>query len=981
MSGPRVYAVPPGVPFAEAFARGFWSRHAGCGPAAPARGRVLLNTPRSLRLVEEALVDKGPGNALLPRLGTLTDLGGDPLAAPDILPAIAPLRRQLRLIRLVERYLAAERGAEAAAASAPALAAALETLLDECDEAGLDAAALDHATGGAHAAHWQRTLAFVDLVRRHWPAIRAEEEGGAPDPRARQRAVIERMVAEWRTRPPTGPVIAAGSTGAVASTGLLLAAIARLPGGAVVLPGLDTTLPDGVWAEIARGDAPEHPQAPFGRLLQLLDLTPGDVAPWEETAPPAPRLALMTQALRPAPVTDAWRAALPALAAEVSAATADLTLVEAASPRQEAAAVALAIRRGLDEPGTRIALVTPDAALARRVTAELARFEVLPDDSLGRPLSLTPPAVFLRLLARIAADGAELGRLGALLQHPLMTPGVARRDHLGHARAYDRAVLRKPGAMPPAGCLPPWPEAGAEASAWLAAIEAGLAPLVAALEAGAPLAAVAAAQHRAAEALSRETEGAEPRVWAGADGAVAREVVEGLIAEGGAHGPEATTAWPALLDAMLGQREVRPAPTAPHPRVTILGPREGRTQAADLVILSGLNEGTWPALPDADPWLSRPMRRAVGLPEPEARIGLSAHDFYHAALRGRVFLTRSLRVEGTPTIASRWLIRLENLLGGIDDGAALAAMRVRGQALLGVLEHVHAPTAPTPRAPRPMPSPAVLARPRRLSVTDVETLIRDAYAIYARKILNLAPLDPPGRAPDYRDRGTVFHAVLERFVEETRDAWPGQPAAKAHLMTVADAVLAERVPAADLRRIWRARLARAADWFIAQEDERRAGARPGAVETKGVMEFDAPAGPFTLSAKADRIDLRADGRAAIIDYKTGKIPTRSEIDAGFAQQLHLQAAILAAGGFADIPARETAVGEYIGLTGAGDGGNRLRREGLGAEVSEHTARLISLIAAYDQGAAYIARGRPQMLSEEGDYDHLSRRREWEGEDE
>jgi len=987
VSGPRLFTVPPGIAFAEGFARGFWARHGDDEPLTLARGLILVNTPRSLRLTGEALVDLGPGNALIPALGTLADLGADPIAAPDLAPAIDPLRRELRLVRLVEAYLGANARAGAAApeAAAPALAEALAALIDECDEWGLAEDALDTATGDAHAEHWRRTLDFVDLVRRVWPGIREEEEGGALDPKARQRLAVERLIAAWATRPPAGPVIGAGSTGAVASTGRLLAAIAGLERGAVVLPGLDPDLPPPIWEEIRAGRAPEHPQAPFAGLLTALDLAPGDVAPWIE-APASPRHALITEALRPAPVTDAWQAAIPHLAPDIETAAAGLTLIEAASPRAEAAAIALAIREALEAPQTRIALVTPDAGLARRVTAELGRFDIVPDDSLGRPLAQTPPAVFLRLVLDVAGGGAAAATLLALLTHPMSHAARGRGAHLALARAYDLAALRRPLAPLAPGRLPPWPEPARVPEGggdWLDAVEAALAPLAQALGRGAALGPLVAAHRGAAEALSRAGAEDAPAVWSGSDGAAAEALMTALAAAADAHGPEPMRTYPALLQTLLSGEEIRPDPVAPHPRVAILGPREARTQQADLVILAGLNDGVWPALPGADPWLSRPMRRRVGLPAPETRIGLAAHDFYHAALRDRVILTRAARADGAPTVPSRWLTRIGYLMGGIDGGAARDGMRARGEAILARIAHLHASPERAGPAPRPMPAPDTLARPRRLSVTEVETLIRDAYAVYARRVLGLERLDPPGRALDYRDRGMVFHAILQRFVAVTREGLPDPDAARATLLEVADAVLAETVPEADLRAIWRARLLRFADWFLEGEAGRRARAVPLALEARGSMEIGAPLGPFTLSARADRIDRRHDGMAEIYDYKSGAPPTGPQIAAGLNHQLHLQAAILAAGGFEGLDALETARGAYLGLTGSIDGGKTVAIDGLSETLSEYRAKLLSLIAAYDAGAPYVARGMPEHEGSKvpGDYDHLARRAEWEGEEE
>lgn len=723
--------------------------------------------------------------------------------------------------------------------------------------------------------------------------------------------------------------------------------------------------------------------APFRRLLGLLDVEPASVRPWLAGMPATPRLRLLTQALRPAPVTDAWQRQAAALTAEAEAATDGLTLIEAPTPRHEAAAVALAIRRALETPDKRIALITPDAALARRVTAELGRYAILPDDSLGQPLSGSPAGVFLRLVADVAAKEAEPVRLAALLQHPLTRAGLPRADHLALARRYETEVLRKrpqPG-LPP-GRLPAWPDASQAEAVWRGRIEGEIAVLAAPLAAGASLAEVAAAHISAAESLSRESAETAPEVWQEQAGDMLRSVMQRLARNADAHGDGPAEGYLALLGNLLSRENLPPEAERPHPRVMIWGTQEARVQGADLVILGGLNEGTWPPAPRPDPWLSRPMREKLGLPSQDREVGLSAHDFLQGAARDEVILTRARKIDGTPTVASRWLIRLENLLGGLGDGSgdnpALAAMRARGEALSRLVARVHQPEAPVARAPRPVPRPPVSKRPRQLSVTQIETLIRDAYAIYAYKVLRLKPLDPLGRPPDFRGRGMVIHRILQRFVEATPNRLPEPAAARTLLLQAADAVLAEDVPWPDTRRIWRARVGRFADWFLAGEAERRAAGQPEGLEVKGALPLAMAGGAFNLTARADRIDRLEDGGAAIFDYKAGAPPSETQIELGFNQQLHLQAAILSAGGFAGLDALDARSGAYLGLTGAGEGGKAQAVEDLSAGVAAHMERLEALIGAYDrEETPYISRGRIEKQQFEGDYDHLARRGEWE----
>ncbi|MEM1382876.1 MAG: PD-(D/E)XK nuclease family protein [Pseudomonadota bacterium] len=972
----RLFAVAPGESFADRFAAGLWARIGRDPPDAMARVTVILNTARGLRAVEEALAHHAGSTAFLPKLVLIGDIGAlvrDALPLPSV---VDPLRRRLHLIRLVAGYLSAAPG-RAPLSAAPDLAESLAQLLDELQENGtepgmLDRIAADQGLSAASAAHWRETLRFLDIIRRAWPEILAEDEGGAVDPGTARRRASEAVVAAWQTRPPAGPVIAAGSTGSRGPTATVLAAVAGLPQGAVVLPGFDAAMDPDVWQTAG----PEHPYAPFRPLLDQLGLQPGDARAWAPSpAKPSPRLILLSQALRPAPVTDAWIAAAPMLAAAAAEATAGLALVEADGQRQEAAAIALAIRHALEEPAKRIALVTPDAALARRATAELARFGVVPDDSLGRPLAQSPPAVFLRLIAGLAAGRTEPVQVAALLQHPLARAGFGRGAHLRMARAYERAALRGPAASSiEPGTLPPWPGAWEDEAAWLARVARPLVELAAAQTQDLP--AAVRAHRAAAEALSADPD-AGPMVWSGEDGRALRGLFDSLAAAATAHGPKAIKNYAQLFTALFAGATEPPEPARPHPRVMIWGTQEARVQSCDLTILAGLNEGVWPALPDPGPWLSRPMREAIGLPPVERQTGLSAHDFLQGAARAEVILTRAKKVEGTPTVPSRWLTRLTGLLTGTDP-TALETMRDRGRVLLDLVPLIHRPNAAASvaPAPRPRPCPPVAARPRSLSVTQIELLIRDAYAIYARKILGLVPLDPLGRSPDARDRGEVIHTVLQRFVAET----PVLPEdAEDRFTAIAEAVLAHHVPAADLRRIWLGRLRRTATWLVSTERARREIADPLALEVKGALELDHAAlvAPFTLTARADRIDRLHAGGAAIIDYKSGTVPSKEQVGV-FSHQLHLQGLILAGGGFDGAPPLLPRSGAYLGLSGGREGGKELPVDDIDGALAEHKVRLLDLLASYDRAdTPYVARGRPFKQSFAGDYDHLSRRAEWE----
>jgi ATP-dependent helicase/nuclease subunit B len=964
-STPRVFALPPRVDFSRALVAGLEARLAGQPPEAMVRVEIWTNTRRAARGLTRLFAEGPP--RLLPRIRVVTELADDPLLPVDLPAPVPALRRKLELARLVAGLAAAE--PELAAGTAVFdLADSLAELLDEMQGEGVSPAAFATLDVAEHAAHWQRSLRFLTLITGYLAAI------GPGDGQGRLRAAAQALAAAWAERPPGHPIIVAGSTGSRGATRAFMAAVARLPQGALVLPGFDATLPRPVWDRLGADDAgaADHPQHGFRRLADALGFDPAAVPLWHPVAPPAPaRNALVSLALRPAPVTDQWRSEGAALAGHLGAACEGLAWVEAPDPRGEALAIALRLREAA-EAGERAALVTPDRGLARRVTAELDRWAIIPDDSAGRPLSLTPPGVLLRRLAALPGAPLTPEDLLVLLKHPLVdsAPG-ARGAHLRLTSMLERKHLRGGPPFVAWAALRAWAaEAGEDAPAWIAWIEAALAPLTPGVL---PLAEHVVRHRAAAEALAAGPAASPAHVlWDEDAGLQARALLDALAAEAEAAAPLDAAEYRALFQSLIAARDVPEAAPVTHPGVAIWGTLEARVQSADLVILGGLNEGTWPRLPGADPWLGRAMRRALGLPSPEARVGLSAHDFQQATGAPRVVLSRATRDAEAPTVASRWLLRLENLLLGLgpEGKAALAAAKARGARLLADALRLDRPAAPAPPARRPAPRPPLAARPTELSVTQLERLVRDPYGVYAEKVLGLRKLKAPGRLPDALTRGNAIHAALDRFLAATEAGLPAD-AEPLFAATVRDA-LAEAAPWPSVNAIWSARLARAARWFLDGEAERRARGAPAAREVKGRRDVGGLKQPFAVTARADRID-RLPGGFAIYDYKSGSNPSAAEARA-FYLQLPLEAAILAASGFEGL---EAGPALHLELLKFGKQGETLPLDADPATLSTTWARLRALLAHYlDEANGFPARLRPQRLTWGSDYDHLSRKGEW-----
>ena len=985
---PAVSSIAAGVSFVDALASGLLARY-GDDPLRLSDVTLLLPTRRACRAIQDAFLRASGGRPLvLPRCLPLGDLDPEELFLaeqeglggvldPDLPPAIPPLRRDLLLSRLILKLGASTAGPGGPLNEEQALRLAQELgrFLDQVETEGLGLDRLQDLVPEAYADHWQITLRFLGILQDAWPEILAAE--GAIGGAERRRRLLEAQTALWEREPPTRPVIAAGSTGSIPATAALLATVARLPRGEVVLPGLDREAEPETWALIR--EDPAHPQHGLACLLERLGVARDEVTDWPAEVAPGlqVRRRLAAWALRPAPATAAWRdlaAGLPE--AERDAALEGVTRIDCADPGEEAAVVALVLRQALETEGRTAALVTPDRGLARRVGAELRRWGILVDDSAGRPLAETPPGVFLRLLAALAATQLAPVPLLAALKHPLAAGGQAPGAFRARVRELERAVLRGPRPAPGFAGLRRALRAtrgGAGLSDFLVDLEARLKPLIKAFGGRRRrLAELVEAQLATAEALaaSDDLQGAA-RLWTGEAGEAAAEFLADLLAAADDGVTLEPGGFPGLFGSLLAGRVVRPR-FGRHPRLHIWGPLEARLQHADVVVLGGLNEGTWPAEVEAGPWLSRPMRRDFGLPAPERRIGLAAQDFFQAFTAPRLFLTRALRVEGTPTVPSRWLLRLEALLQSFERGEAWRAEAPQWRAWAESLDRPAAPVAVKPPAPRP----PLAARPRKLSVTRIETWRRDPYALYASEILKLRALEPLDADPGAAERGILIHEALERFLK----AWP------AALPEDTEAVLlelgAEVFKAIEAKpgayAFWWPRFCRIARHVAEEEGARRVGLREALAEIRGTLTLDAPAGAFTLSAKADRIEAYADGRLAILDYKTGVLPRVMDVDDGYAPQLPLEAAIAAAGGFPGLGPAEVGELAYWKLSG-GEPPGQIRRlkaapAALAAAALEGLARLI---ARFDDPATpYHAVPRPDRAPAFSDYAHLARVKEW-----
>ncbi|MEO1280314.1 MAG: double-strand break repair protein AddB [Pseudomonadota bacterium] len=1070
-----LHALPFGVPFLDGLACAILNGDlpgSGGGDKPDAIDlpgyTILLPTRRAERALAAAFLKaSGTNTLLLPQIRAVSDRNDDEafmssymenatgrmipgVGVAPIPPAMPPLERQMVLMMLVGKWSEAiganatdEHGPQtSSAARTPAQVAALARelgqMLDLIETEGVSLDALAEIVPEGFSAHWEQTLGFLEIITQFWPAHQAAS--GGMTSAERRNALIRGEAARLRDAPPPGPVIVAGVTGSIPATVELMQAVLTLPQGAVVLPGFDRLMDDESWealnpqAETGDLDAtlngspppptatmpsphPDHPQFALRRLLDQLDAKRCDVNELSTHVDEdlIARGAFISEAMRPTATTEHWYTWLAETRKDASTVRAGLEnvhLIEAAHALEEAEAISLILREAVETPGQRIALVTPDRLLARRIAIRLAAWNIRVDDSAGRPFAKTVPGAFLDLVVETMNQKFAPAALMALLKHPLCRLGLPARDIRLAARAVEllafRAVYTGSGLDGVRAALHRVDTADAEgvrlsraaralndeareaAHALIDQLVAAFAPLVALYDETDPqsISACVTAHAAVAEALCQlpveETDDEEEDIgddappsplYAGEAGATAAKLLGELISAGGDGPTIAPRDYADLYAALVSGNNVLPR-VAVHPQISILGVMEARLLDADVMVLAGLNDGTWPDHADPGPWLNRPMRKAIGLPDLEEKIGYAAHDFTSFLSAPKVYLTRAKKTDGVPTVPSRWLMRIQALLRGLDLEDALAT----DQPWIAWARQRDEVGDQRISVSAPQPCPPITARPRRMGVSKIETWMANPYAIYAQSILGLDRLPDLGHAPDASLRGTIIHAAMSQFSTRYSDQLPNDIAGA--IMQASHDYFDDLRGSPRVWAFWRPRLQRFAVWFADTEPARRSGVVKSLAEVDGAMRLDAPAGSFELRARADRIDVTEHG-IVITDYKTGKAPSKGDVEKGKRPQLSLEAAIALAGGFGLETGESEAVDvtslRYISATGAEPAGVETHvADKSVAELADNAlSELKGLIARFDDPETpYAAKRRPDFSYDYDDYAQLARVNEW-----
>jgi len=991
----NVYNIPAWQPFAKTLAAYLLQQTQG-KPEQLTRYRLLLPTRRTCRVMRETFLALNEGKALLlPQMSALGDVDEEELslmmfgeneAFLDVSAAISPLKRQILLARLICAMPDYAQGME----HALRLARALSRFIDQVIVEGLEFADLHEIVPEEFSEHWQITLEFLRIISEAWPKIL--EEGGVIDAAEYRNLMLNALAAHWQDTPPDGFVIAAGSSGSIPAAAALLRTVSELKGGMVILPGLDHDMDNEAWGHVNEA----HPQHSLKLLLQRIGIDREgvyDLGVAEGDAGGELRHKLASAMMLPAQTTYQWQGF--ARSSDLQSMTSGLEYYQCATQSEEAGLISIIMREALEEETCVCALVTPDRGLARRVKAFCKRWNIEVDDSAGINLVETPQGKLALLCLEAARMRFDPVAFLAVLKSALCRFGYSKEDVRHFTSLIEKTALRQGAVVTSHLVLREIVQAddalSEDVKSFVAAFYGALVPLMDMTQSGGfvNIEQVSKALIKVLEALAKDDGGNDDNssiYWAGESGRQMAQFFAQLLEQAHLLQDVSYEEYINIVATLMRDVTVRVA-YGLHPRLLILGQLEARLTKADIVILGGLNEGVWP--PDAghDPWMSRPMRKEFGLPAQDQMIGFAAHDFVQGFCSTRVVMTRAQKVAGTPTLPSRWLDRLATILqaGGmmLEDLSKNPYL-----AWLGNLDN-----APAIACQRPQPKPPLAARPKGISVTKVDTWLKDPYSIYMHYVLGLRKLRPLRQDNEAALKGTLLHSMLDQFTQLYPKELP--EGADDGFLVIAKDIMEERGHDKGFVQAWWPRLTKMAGWVVDNETLWREKARFVAGEVKGNIDLDIDGEPFNLHGIADRIDCMDDGSYALIDYKSGGTFSQKKLENAELSQLPLEALVLENGGFdgrgfgkkqsahnesrcASIAGGQAGYLGYWRINGAQDAGQVVSVEGdITDTINLAKEGLESLVQTYrDEEVPYYCMPDTSQMLRYYDYELVSRLKEW-----
>lgn len=953
----KIHNIPASCSFADSLAELFLEKYSS-NLFDLSDVQFILPNRRACQTLKEAFVRaRGVSPLMLPKIMSIGDveeaevlISGFSVSEEikELLPAVENVERIFLLAKLIVANPKVLGLDYIDLRQAVFLAQDLAGFVDMINYKKLNHENLQNLVPEEYASHWQQTLKFLNIITEFWPQIL--QDRGVVDSSSKFNQLLRIQAKIWKESNSKKHIVAAGRFANYSAIYELLKTILGLENGEIYLNGLDKFLDEESWDKLDEA----HPEFELKQFLDDLRVSRFDIDDIV-LSKNEDREKMISEVMRPAETSDKWRAL--GEKGISSKAWEKLKIVQTADSREEALAVSLIMREVINTPEKTASLITSDRNLARRVAIELEKWNIQIDDSAGKPLSLTPVGVFLRLIAQACKNDFKPVQLLALLKHPFSALGMSYGEMRSKVRAWEKDILRNSKVR----------EIREELTDFADEISNKLRPLVEVLSSpSAKLQDIITVHIEVAVSIATtDDKDGNSVLWKGEAGEAAASLFADVYEYAKVLGDINPEDYLGLIEAIMSTKVVR-ASYGTHPRLRILGPIESRLNSSDVTIIGGTTEGIWPKLPSSDPWMSRTMKRDFGYPLPEQNIGIMAKDFADLMAGSEVYITYANRVDGTPTIKSRWLLRLETVLQalGLD-------IKKQEDKFYSVLAKKYDELEDCRRISEPRPCPPVSARPRKFSVSAVESLMRDPYIVFAKYILKLYPLEEIERDLTAADYGNIIHAILDSFNKKYPNDYPKN--ARQELINIGREYFEKEKIASETLAFWWPKFEKIADWLVEVEEKYRQDVKSVHSEIKGQIRFDAPAGEIIITAKADRVDINKDGTVSIVDYKTGQTKSAKEVRSGYAPQLPLEGLIAKEGGYDNVKSAEIRKLLYWKLA---DKEIVFDKE-VDEIISNNFERVKERISSFDfETTAYTVKPNPKYVTKNTDYEHLSRFREW-----
>ncbi|WP_341764556.1 PD-(D/E)XK nuclease family protein [Candidatus Tisiphia endosymbiont of Beris chalybata] len=376
----------------------------------------------------------------------------------------------------------------------------------------------------------------------------------------------------------------------------------------------------------------------------------------------------------------------------------------------------------------------------------------------------------------------------------------------------------------------------------------------------------------------------------------------------------------------------------------------------DLVILADFNQGRGSSYSSINKWVNEKTLQELQITVTKTKNSIYQYFFYLLLHNTEVIITRAKRQNGkSGVLPSNLLLKLAFLLGNqlikqtsIITNNNLGIVRPDNINPTNKQDYIYSPVFPN-----------------ILSATNIEMLIRNPYSFYAKTILKLRAREIIGQDPKISEFGIFIHKILEQYSTNYDDSTPDPLQL---ILDISDGIAQNTTLPLYTKKIWQTKFIPIAKSFIEFDEERRKHFKYIYPECRGEMSLTIAGQELKIIAVADRIEVNEKKQAVIIDYKTGTLPNKQDVELGLSPQLIIEALILREGGFG-IQVAEIQQIMYVKLSSSPPYIQTIAIDLSKEELNKHQQGMLHLLEYYITNKNFSCE---IDLLPYNDYEHLAR---------